>query len=177
MYQMHNIFTYRVKHSSSTAWLRRATYKCIKLRNCLLFLLCSVCERFFFFAAVVSALFGIWQFSNENMHLCAESRYTYHFFIVVDFLRQSARLVLLVENSLHRAITLHLHASMQHTAGSTEQVFVRFIRPISHCFRATIDKCEWRRKKRKYYFSYCVRWNILLCIGQAFDARDTWTIL
>lgn len=70
----------------------------------------------------------------------------------------AAVVIVVVEKSWNRPIALHLHAQPNN--------FVRFIRPISHCFSATaIDE----HKKRKYHHVVCV--NILLCIGQAVGGR------
>lgn len=119
MYQMHNIFTYRVKHSSSTAWLRRATYKCIKLRNCLLFLLCSVC--FFLFCCCFCSLRHMTIQKQKYAPMCAESVY-------LPFLHCCGFLATIGSIGVARCKVIaspdnitHLHASMQHTAGSTER--------------------------------------------------------
>lgn len=131
MYQMHNIFTYRVKHSSSTAWLRWATYKCIELRFCLLFLCCAVCLAVFFLFIFVLALRSMmWQFSNKNV--CRESSAYPPFLHCCGFLATIRPAALagcrrkVMESTDNITFACHGQANS----------LVRLIRAISHCFSA-----------------------------------------
>lgn len=117
-----------------------------------------------FFSFALFSLLSIWQFSNKNM--CAESRHTHLLFNVVDFLQRSGptAVAAAVEKSWNRPIALHLHAQ-------PNNIFVRFIRPISHCFRASIDTYMYLYTKRKYYFEYP------LCASVKHLVWETWTVL